>query len=262
MLKPKSYKSSLVRRLIHSALRDLLICFLLVLILTLVSIEIDAVELLYQFTREYEDWDLDEVILGLFWFVTIGIFYFIRRFWDYRNLNQTITALAYFDPLTGLPNRLMLQEHIAQAIAVAQRNQQIFFLLYIDVDNFKQVNDTYGHDVGDGLLKSLTQRMKLDVRESDLLVRMGGDEFILLTAPDAKEQNESILVKRLIASQQQKHVVGQHQVSISLSIGIARYPDNGIDVSSLIKCADKAMYQSKLNGKDQYSYVSEDTNDV
>lgn len=255
-LEKKSYKSSLAQQLKRSALKDLLICLILIALLTLFTIEIDAVELLYQLTRDYEHWDLDELLLGVFWFIAISVFYLVRRFVDYRDLNNTMSKLAYFDPFTGLPNRIMLQERINQLVAAAGRNQQVFCLLFIDFDDFKQVNDNYGHDVGDELLQSFSQRIKHDIRGEDLLARIGGDEFVLLTFPGDKEQDESTLAMRLLEMQQQVHHVGQYQLKVSLSIGIARYPGDGNDFSSLLKAADKAMYQSKAMGKEQYCYYS------
>jgi len=157
--------------------------------------------------------------------------------------------LALYDALTGLPNRKLLDERLKQTIAKARRHQDVFALMFIDLDKFKPVNDTYGHAYGDLLLKEVAQRLQNCMRESDTACRLGGDEFVALLSevhgPEAAMKVANKILNRLT---QPYEVVG-HVFDISASIGVALYPDNGADSRTLMKSADMAMYEAKNSGR-------------
>lgn len=158
---------------------------------------------------------------------------------------QRIAFMAHHDALTHLPNRLLFYDRLSQAILNAHRNRQNIALLYIDLDNFKPVNDQYGHDTGDILLQQVSQRLKLCVRESDTLSRLGGDEFAIIL-PNINHSDAAQLVsEKVIATLSEPFEVMQHIIHIGSSIGIAYYPEDAIDQENLVKQADKAMYQAK-----------------
>lgn len=164
-----------------------------------------------------------------------------------------IRHLAFFDPLTRLPNRRLLRDRLQHAVAQARRDGICIGLMFIDLDRFKPVNDRYGHAVGDQLLQAVAQRLNACVREADTVARVGGDEFVVLlstihVASDAIRVAEKVLM----SPRQVFELVGDRQVSISSSIGIALYPEHGKDESALSHHADVAMYAAKAAGRDQY----------
>lgn len=157
--------------------------------------------------------------------------------------------LALYDALTGLPNRKLLDERLKQTIAKARRHQGVFALMFIDLDKFKPVNDTYGHAYGDLLLKEVAKRLQNCMRESDTACRLGGDEFVaLLSEVDGPEAAMKVATKILNRLTLPYEVVG-HVFDISASIGVALYPENGVDGKALMKSADMAMYEAKNAGR-------------
>tara|TARA_R110002095_G_scaffold145253_4_gene125692 strand:- start:6692 stop:9148 length:2457 start_codon:yes stop_codon:yes gene_type:complete len=183
--------------------------------------------------------------------------------------NQKIRNLAFLDALTGLPNRVLFRRNLKQAMASADRSGKRLALLFLDVDNFKQVNDTMGHPIGDQLLKQITQRLQKNLRDDDQtglidhqdqdanFSRLGGDEFtILLPHLDAPHQ-AGVVAERIIASISEPFHVDQHQIYVGASIGIAFWPDDGVSAEQLITHADLAMYQAKNLGKNNFQYFSQ-----
>ena len=183
--------------------------------------------------------------------------------------NQKIRNLAFLDALTGLPNRVLFRRNLKQAMASADRSGKLLALLFLDVDNFKQVNDTMGHPIGDQLLKQITQRLQKNLRDDDQtglidhqdqdanFSRLGGDEFtILLPHLDAPHQ-AGVVAERIIASISEPFHVDQHQIYVGASIGIAFWPDDGVSAEQLITHADLAMYQAKNLGKNNFQYFSQ-----
>lgn len=163
---------------------------------------------------------------------------------------KRITQMALHDPLTQLPNRILLQDHLRKAIVRAQRNGTKVALGFIDLDHFKQINDTLGHQAGDIVLLTLGQRLLSALRESDTLSRWGGDEFVALLPDAAREQDVRMVATRLMeAGRQPIGVNGQH-VQPTLSIGFALYPDDADSAESLMAAADHAMFHAKHNGRD------------
>jgi diguanylate cyclase (GGDEF)-like protein/PAS domain S-box-containing protein len=178
-----------------------------------------------------------------------------------RNLaEKRIEFLAYHDALTGLPNRLLLQDRFEQAKAYATRANTKLALLFLDLDNFKSINDSLGHDVGDELLRQIATRLSGCVRETDTISRQGGDEFLILL-PDLSHADDTapILVK-IIEQLQLPLQANGHEISTSVSIGVTIFPDDGASFENLLKKADMAMYQAKNDGRNTYRFFDEAMN--
>jgi len=165
---------------------------------------------------------------------------------------QRIEHLALHDPLTGLPNRMLFFDRLNQVLAVAKRNQNIFALLYMDLDDFKSINDTYGHEAGDRLLQEVSKRLVSGMRESDPIARMGGDEFVGICRMISTPEEAEIVARKIIASQSEPFDLKGHHFSIGVSIGISIYPMDGDDAGMLLNRADEAMYRVKKSSKGSY----------
>jgi 5-methylcytosine-specific restriction protein A len=165
---------------------------------------------------------------------------------------EEIQRMAYHDSLTGLPNRNLFSDRLGIALAQAQRNQKTVGVVMLDLDKFKDVNDTLGHDVGDLLLKAATERLNAALRRGDTVARFGGDEFVLIL-PDLKTIENAIqVVQKILDSFCRPFLINTHQLVVTTSIGIAVYPDDGTDEAMLVKNADIAMYQAKQAGRARY----------
>lgn len=168
---------------------------------------------------------------------------------------EHIRMLADFDPLTGLPNRRLLQDRIDLALSHAQRQNEPLALMFLDLDRFKNVNDSLGHHVGDKLLIEVAQRLKAVLREEDTVCRVGGDEFVLLcTGTDA--DGAAHVAKKLLESTALRHQIDQQELAISCSIGIALYPTDGNTFEALSMSADAAMYRAKQAGRNTYRFFT------
>jgi len=169
-----------------------------------------------------------------------------------KDAEQKIRALAYYDALTGLPNRRLFQDRLGLALPLMKRHGQQLAVLFIDLDLFKRINDTLGHDVGDAVLCEMAERLKACVRESDTVARMGGDEFTILQ-PDVKDANNAVyLATRIIASLREPFCIGNRELYVTSSVGIALYPSDGNTPAELIKNADTAMYRAKELGRNNH----------
>ena len=162
-------------------------------------------------------------------------------------------GLAHFDQLTGLPNRTLLIDRLNQAISVSNRASRAISLLFIDLDGFKPVNDTYGHSIGDRLLKEVAERLLSCLRDGDTAARLGGDEFVVILLES--DLNRAITVAhRILGTLRVPYEFGKKTISsISASIGIAEYPNHADELDTLLTAADNAMYAAKKNGKDQFA---------
>lgn len=156
------------------------------------------------------------------------------------------------DALTALPNRVLLQDRLCQAIEVARRHNKQLAVMFLDLDGFKNVNDSLGHGIGDGLLRSVANRLSSCLRNSDTVSRQGGDEFVVLFPDVEHSEDISLFAEKIIAAIAWPHAVGGHEIHISVSIGISIYPDDGVDEETLLKHADIAMYCAKSNGRAGY----------
>ncbi len=175
-----------------------------------------------------------------------------------RRQQEQLEHVANFDPLTDLPNRLLLSDRLTQGLAQCRRTQQGLAVLYLDLDGFKAINDRHGHDMGDQLLIALSQRMKHALRDTDSLARMGGDEFVAVLVNVLTPQDCAPLIERLLHACAHPIVVRDVLLQVSASIGVALYPQDNADVDLLIRHADQAMYQAKQAGKNRYHLFNPD----
>ncbi len=171
---------------------------------------------------------------------------------DRKHAAQRIEHLALHDPLTGLPNRILFFDLIHQVLAEAKRDRNIFALLYIDMDDFKPINDTYGHETGDRLLQEVSQRLVASMRESDPIARIGGDEFIGICRTITMPEEAELVARKIIASLSDPFDLKGHCCSVGVSIGISVYPMDGEDAGTLLNRADEAMYRVKKINKGRY----------
>jgi diguanylate cyclase (GGDEF)-like protein/PAS domain S-box-containing protein len=165
-----------------------------------------------------------------------------------------ITHLAHYDSLTDLPNRRLVQDRIQQSIASAQRSGAQFAVMFIDLDKFKNINDTLGHDAGDQLLQMAANRITQCLRAEDTVGRHGGDEFIVLLADLGAAKDSAVVAKKIVDVLSVPFVINEQDLSIGASIGIALYPQDGADVEILLKNSDTAMYQAKGAGRSNYQF--------
>ncbi|MBS1157790.1 MAG: putative signal transduction protein containing a rane domain, an and a domain [Proteobacteria bacterium] len=177
-----------------------------------------------------------------------------------RAMAQKMSHLAQHDFLTGLPNRLLLTERLSQAIGLAQRHRKQVGLLFLDLDYFKNVNDSLGHLIGDQLLQSVAGRLATCVRNTDTVCRQGGDEFVILLAEIEQPRDAAQVAEKLLASLLLPHLIEGHELHVTLSIGISIYPNDGISADSAMQNADTAMYYAKANGRNNYQFFTGDMN--
>jgi diguanylate cyclase (GGDEF)-like protein len=177
-----------------------------------------------------------------------------------RTMTQQMTDLAEHDALTGLPNRLLLNDRVGNAIAFAQRNKCQVAVLFLDLDGFKHINDSLGHAIGDRLLQSVATSLRDCVRAPDTVSRHGGDEFVILLPELRQPQDAAIAATRLLRAIAKSHSIDGHDLHVTTSIGVSVYPDDGLDAETLIKNADTAMYQAKENGHQRYQFFRQAMN--
>lgn len=186
----------------------------------------------------------------------IGIFSDVTH---QRKNAQNHAYLATHDPLTGLSNRLLLCDRLEHAIAHAKRFNQCVAVLFCDLDNFKPINDTYGHAVGDEVLKTVAQRLKGLLRKEDTVCRYGGDEFVIVAEELKSFTHLDGIVQKINASSREPVRVGETELDVRMSVGVALYPCDADDAHALMKQADEAMYRAKRNGKNDFAYFQHDT---
>jgi diguanylate cyclase (GGDEF)-like protein len=178
-----------------------------------------------------------------------------------RDQQTIITKQARFDPLTGLPNRSLFHERFDHALYLARRHDQKVALMFLDLDHFKMINDSLGHAVGDELLKEVAAALQDLLRKSDTVARLGGDEFVILI-PDVEDVNKlAIVANKVVEAMRQPWKIFEHNFTISSSLGVSVYPNDGEDAETLIKHADIAMYQAKEQGRDGYMFFTKAMNE-
>jgi two-component system cell cycle response regulator len=173
----------------------------------------------------------------------------------YKQLEQysrALESMALHDALTGLPNRRLLMDRLSLAIAHARRNTSAMAVLFMDLDGFKQINDTLGHDAGDTLLSLVADRLVAAVRQEDTVARMGGDEFVIGLWELGHPDDVGTLVSKVIQAVSQPYRIQAHDVNITASVGVGIYPLHGEAVETLMKNADLALYEAKRAGKNNY----------
>lgn len=191
-----------------------------------------------------------------------NIDFYIGSFSDISQQKETearIRHLAHHDPLTQLPNRLYLQVSLEQLIHMAQRNNEEIAVMFIDLDRFKVINDTLGHNIGDFLLIEVAQRLKSCVRESDVVARLGGDEFVILLMGENVISIANTISQKILHSLTQTYYIEQHPLHTSPSIGISIYPHDGTEIDVLMKKADTAMYHVKSMGRNNFQFFDTST---
>jgi diguanylate cyclase (GGDEF)-like protein len=169
-----------------------------------------------------------------------------------KEMERKLSHIATHDSLTDLPNRMLFKDRLDLSIQQARINQSKVAIMMLDLDRFKEINDTLGHSVGDEVLQMVGDRLKKNLRNSDTVARMGGDEFMLILPNLIGEKNATSIAEKLLHSFTEPIEIAKHELHITLSIGVALYPDDGEEGETLIKNADIAMYQSKQGGRNQY----------
>jgi len=188
--------------------------------------------------------------------VTIGKFWRFRDITEKYKVEEKLKHQAFHDPLTGLANRVLLEDKITQAMTSATRYQVKLGVFFIDLDRFKIINDSLGHEVGDKLLVAVANRLQKKLRSKDILCRLGGDEFVVLIE-DIKHDNTSYIVaKKIIDTFKQPFKIDQRNINVSLSLGISIFPDDGQDSVALLRHADMAMYHAKEEGKNNFQFYN------
>jgi diguanylate cyclase (GGDEF)-like protein/PAS domain S-box-containing protein len=172
-----------------------------------------------------------------------------------KQAEERIRMLAHYDSLTRLPNRVMLTDRCQQALASAQRRGQSVAIFFLDLDHFKNINDSLGHAVGDQLLIAFAERLQSEVRDQDTVSRLGGDEFVLIL-PETDAKGAAHMAEKLLKSSLQPLQLEQHELTVSPSIGIAMYPNDGSNFEDLSRCADAAMYRAKHDGRNGYRFFT------
>ena len=206
------------------------------------------------FGREVRPYDAEVVTIAQ----TVGsqIGQFIAR----KEAESHLTFFASHDPLTGLPNRVMFNQRLTQALAQAHRYDKSAAVLFIDLDRFKVINDTLGHDAGDKLLKELAVRLRDGLREGDTIARQGGDEFVVLVEEVVDPQQVAGVAHKILETVAQPFLLSEQEYHVTASIGISIFPDDGHDVQALLKNADIAMYRAKEQGKNTFRFYSAQMN--
>jgi diguanylate cyclase (GGDEF)-like protein/PAS domain S-box-containing protein len=175
---------------------------------------------------------------------------------DRKQSEQRIQQLANYDMLTGLPNRMLFEDRVKQAISVAKQEHTSLSILFLDLDHFKDINDTLGHHVGDKVLIEVGARLKFTVRDMDTVSRMGGDEFMLLL-PDSDSKGVAYVAMKLLESIAEPYRIDQSVLVLTPSVGIAMYPKDGEDFDTLYRHADSAMYRAKHDGRNNYRFYTQ-----
>jgi diguanylate cyclase (GGDEF)-like protein/PAS domain S-box-containing protein len=177
-----------------------------------------------------------------------------------RAMTLKMSYLAQHDSLTDLPNRVLLNDRLNEAIALSARHSRNLAVLFMDLDHFKHINDSLGHVVGDGLLQSVARRLFTCVRSSDTISRQGGDEFVILLWEVAQAQDAAITAEKVLVAQREPHYVNGYELHVTASIGIVSYPDDGTDSETLMKNADFAMYHAKEMGRNNFQFFKAEMN--
>lgn len=216
---------------------------------------------------DIKEWSLKSgMILELFTHLqyqgdkVIGIVYSFQDITERKKLEKQLLHQATHDVLTGLPNRALFLDRIKQAIAHAKRFNLYVGVAHVDVDFFKEINNTYGHDIGDLVLKHLADKMSAFIRETDTVARFSGDEFVVVFASQAHEKNFVEIVRRFSDLFSKPFKIENHDIMSTVSIGVSIYPRDGNDIDTLLKNADVAQYQAKLMGRNRFQFYIEEFN--
>jgi diguanylate cyclase (GGDEF)-like protein/PAS domain S-box-containing protein len=188
----------------------------------------------------------------------IGAVMSIRDVSMARAASLEVSRVAHHDVLTNLPNRTLFNDRIVQAISLAERQRKQLAVLFVDLDQFKRINDSLGHAVGDNLLRSVAARLTACVRRSDTVCRLGGDEFLILLSQLEHVEDAAISARKILRAVAAPHIIDNRSLDISVSIGGSTYPTDGLDADTLMSHADAAMYEAKLHGRNGYQFFRSD----
>lgn len=177
-----------------------------------------------------------------------------------RAMVDEMKHMAEHDVLTNLPNRMLLKDRITQTIATAHRNGTQVAVVFLDLDQFKHINDSLGHAVGDKLLQCVAARLTSCVRGNDTVSRQGGDEFVVLLSEIKHAADAGAMARKILTALTACHVIDHHTLHVTASIGVSTYPEDGLDAETLLKNADTAMYQAKEKGRNNYQFFKKDMN--
>jgi len=180
----------------------------------------------------------------------VGLLGITREINELKQAEMSLQYLATHDSLTALPNRFLLMDRLSQALARAQRDAVPFGVLFVDIDDFKRINDSAGHEAGDGVLRSIAERLQSCVRASDTVARLGGDEFVVVLE-HANRAEASVIADRIRAAVSAPINLQRNSHAVTVSVGISLYPEHAGDAAGLLSAADYAMYLAKRNGKDR-----------
>ncbi|OQW93187.1 MAG: hypothetical protein BWK79_12510, partial [Beggiatoa sp. IS2] len=177
-----------------------------------------------------------------------------------KQADQHLTYLAYYDSLTGLPNRALFDERVTRAIQHAQRHQSLIAVMFLDLDRFKYVNDTWGHAIGDLLLKAVAKRLLSTIQKTDTVARLGGDDFTIALEDVENTEEVALVAQKILDVMVTSFNLNGRETFITMSIGISLYPNDGTDADTLLKNADVAMYRAKEGGKNNYQFFTNKMN--
>jgi diguanylate cyclase (GGDEF)-like protein len=177
-----------------------------------------------------------------------------------QEAEKQVQFLAYYDALTGLPNRALLRDRMTVAMAGARRRREKIAVLFLDLDNFKMVNDSLGHPVGDLLLKEVASRLRAQVREQDTVARLGGDEFVIVLTTVGRDADSAITAERIVSEMARTFSIQGHELDVTCSLGISLFPDHAADIDALLQSADVAMYSAKQSGRNCFHYFTPEMN--
>ena len=177
-----------------------------------------------------------------------------------KQRQEHLQLLAHFDTLTRLPNRMLFNDRLTQALLQAGRTGQKLAVMFVDLDHFKDINDTFGHRIGDLLLELVAVRLQHIIRSCDTVARMGGDEFTLFVQDVKTAENACLVAQKIGSELADLYLIEGKEVFVTASIGIALFPEDGMTVDELLRCADTAMYQAKENGKNHFEFYSRGMN--
>src|SRR6202030_1769275 len=187
-------------------------------------------------------------------------FAFVRDITDRKLAEDRVQYLAFYDDLTGLANRPLLQDRLAKALADARRQKYKIALLFLDLDTFKNINDSLGHSVGDLLLQEVAERLKTWGRKQDTVARVGGDEFLIVLTELKDITDAAVAAERLLDGIIAEYSIQGHAVNITCSLGISIFPEHGTDPETLMKNADAAMYSAKESGRNNFRFFTDEMN--
>lgn len=186
--------------------------------------------------------------------VCTHVFAVTRDITERKKLESRLEFMAYHDMLTGLPNRRMLYEHLQKAMSAANHQGEMAAVLFLDCDDFKHINDTWGHETGDMFLRMLAERLNSSIRDKDTVARLGGDEFVVLLTAIQSPRQAAKVAERILRAVEQPWSINERSFTVTISIGIALYPMDACDIDSLMRNADKALYQAKAAGRNRYAF--------